>query len=154
MEGGEFYRPLRMHADFPGIDQLATHPISEIDLPDATPIIGVEVGDQACAFVVSQMAHPQSHIINLDFNGLPLSVSYCDLQDKVRVVCDPTTDMIDLNVGGLDVENQLVLLHKGRRYGQMSPGLPLDDYAFTRMNLGQWKLQHPSTRVCISPILD
>ncbi len=154
MKGGAFHKPLHIYAYFPGIDQPLLNDLSDVDLPDLTPVVGVEVNGQSCAFVLNDMKDPATHIVNLIMQGKSISVAYCDLVDCVRVVSDDSQRPIPLHVGGLDVDQQLVLLLNGERYGQESPDLPLQDYPFVRMSLLEWKQLHPDTRVYIAPKID
>ena len=152
--GGKFHKALMMHVDFPGLEQPILHDLDEIDLPDSAAIIGIEVDGEACAFVLSRMVDPKTHIVNMTMNQKAISVTYCDLTDCVRVFSDDSATRIPIHVGGLDTDRSLVLLSQGIRYGHMSSHLPHDDYPFARMNLGDWKRKHPGTKVCVPPIKD
>ena len=128
--------------------------VDDADYSDSTAIVGVDVDGMQCAFVLDEMQDPARHVVNLVINQKPISVAYCDLVDCVRVVTDDSQDPIPLNVGGLDIDNQLVLSLRGTRYGQQSPDLPLNDYPFTRTTLGDWKSQFPKTMICVPPEVD
>jgi hypothetical protein len=154
IKGGTFHKPLQIYAYFAGIDQPVLSESSDVDLPDLTPVVGVEVNGESCAFVLEEMRDPATHIVNLIMNDKPISVAYCDLVDCVRVVSDESQKPIPLHVGGLDVDQQLVLLLNGERYGQESADLPLQDYPFVRMSWLEWKQLHPDTRVYLAPQID
>ena len=146
MKGGQFYKSLQLHVDFPSIDDPVTTSIDEVDLPDSTPVIGVEVDGKTCAYVVSRMVDPMAHIVTMTLNQTRVSVTYCDLKDCVRVLnMEGTSD--SLHVGGLDIDNHLVLLMNGVRYGQMSAGIPLKDHPHVRTTLGDWRMQFPDSQV-------
>ena len=151
MKGGTFHKPLHEFFNIPGIEQPTLQKIEDIDLLDSTPVIGIVVEEDAYAFVVEKMHDPRAHIVNLILNEKAISVTYCNLQDCVRVVTNDSEMPIPLRLGGLDVDAQLVLLLDGRRYGQTSSGLPLSDHVFSRMNLGEWKQLHPSGMICVPP---
>lgn len=97
------------------------------------------------------MLNPKHHIVNLVLNQNPVSVTYCDLVDCVRVLTDETKVAIPLRVGGFDIDNQMVFLFGDHRYGQSSDGVPLRDHAFDRTTLGKWTELHPSTVVYLGP---
>jgi hypothetical protein len=154
IKGGAFHKPLQIYAYFAGIDQPMLNESSGVDLPDLTPVVGVEVNGESCAFVLHQMRDPATHIVNLIMNDKAISVAYCDLVDCVRVVSDDSDKPIPLHVGGLDVDQQLVLLLNGERYGQESADLPLQDHPFVRTSWLEWKQLHPDTRVYLAPKID
>ncbi|MGI9473523.1 MAG: DUF3179 domain-containing (seleno)protein [Rubripirellula sp.] len=157
MEGGEFYEPLVFFVDYPGVDDPSLQELSEVDVPEEAPIVGVEVDGESCAFVLEQMTDPTRHIANLTINKVPISVSYCDLADCARVLTNQPKDSrgpnqtLGLSVGGLDINHQLVYLLRGERYGQESKGIPLADYPFERMRFDEWIQKHPDTLVYIAP---
>ena len=84
------------------------------------------------------------------FSGVPISVTYCDLADCVRVLTSESRGYpLALDVGGLDANNKLVLLYGEEMYPQASQRLPLPDYPFYRTTWGQWKSQHPDSQVVV-----
>jgi hypothetical protein len=155
LQAGRHYKSLRVFSDQPGVTQPALVVVADnIETPDSTPIVGVEINGQACALVLDSMSDIDRHVVNLVIGNNPISVAYCDLADCVRVVKDDRTESaspIPLRVGGLDINHQLVLLLRGERYGQQSLGLPLQDHPFTRTSLGEWKKRHPKTWLYVDP---
>jgi hypothetical protein len=149
VNGGEFHKPLELFVEYAGHQQVTLKNAAEADCPNETPIVGVEVDNLQCAFILDEMKDPARHVVNLVMNGTPISVAYCDLVDCVRVVTDDSQTPIPLNVGGLDIDKQLVLLLGGKRYGQESADLPLADHPFIRTTLGDWKKRFPQTMICI-----
>ncbi len=149
--GGGFYKPLEMVADFPGVEQPTLLDVESVELPLSTPIVGVEVDGEFCAFVLESMLDPRHHIVNLMLKRTPLSVTYCNLVDCVRVLTRDSETPIPLRVGGLDVDRQMVLLLDETRYGQSSGELPLQDHEFVRMTLSEWANLHPATKVYVGP---
>ena len=158
-KGGRFYKPLFDLVDMPGVSDPELVDASEVELPDSTDVIGIEVGGKAIAFDLQSMGKPERHIVNLLVDQQPISVTYCNLVDCVRVFkrrensdSKQTEDsdaaergVIPLRVGGLDIDRQMVLLLEGERYGQESPSIPLIDHPHRRTSLGQWKRLHPHT---------
>ncbi|WP_197455889.1 DUF3179 domain-containing (seleno)protein [Stieleria neptunia] len=141
-----------MTVDHAGVEQPPLQRSDAVDLIDSTPVVGIEVEDRAIAFVLEKMRDPKAHVVNLHFGQqTSVSVSYCSLVDCVRVLKDDSESPIPLHVGGLDIDNQMVFLLNGKRYGQMSAALPLEDYPYARTTWGAWKQQHPKTRICIPP---
>lgn len=147
LAGGKHHKPLRMVVDFPGIQDPPLKLAAHSNLPDSTRVIGIEVNGEPCAIVLGAMVDPARHIINLVLNHQPVSVTYCDLADCVRVLTDERKAAIPLRVGGLDMDDQMVLLFENQRYAQLSMKLPLQDFPFVRTNLGAWMILHPASLV-------
>ncbi len=145
--GGDYYFPLQRLFEFPGVDHPSMVSKDHIALASETPIVGIEVSGEAYAFVLDSMSDPRTHIVNLYVHGVAISVTYCNLSDCIRVLTTEGKELLPLGVGGLDVDNQLVLLWQGIRYGQSSTKLPLADYPFHRMKWGEWLSKYPDTRV-------
>jgi hypothetical protein len=146
------HKPLRLIYDVAGIDRPELLDVGEIEMDDSTPVIGVQVGDESCAFVLSTMDQPNRHIVNTIMNQTAVSLTYCPLVDCVRVVRgadgDQSADQtIPLRLGGLNEEDQMVLMLRGVRYDQESEYLPLADHPYERVTLGHWKQRHPRTKV-------
>jgi hypothetical protein len=117
-------------------------------LHESDEVIGILVADQAYAFPRRSMQSPSTHIINLNIDATPISVTYCDIADQARVLCRPRgTDPFELRIGGLDENSQMVLLLEGIRYGQSSPEVPLDDLPFERTTLSNWIDKYPDSMI-------
>lgn len=149
--GGEYYKQLKIVSDYAGHVPTELLDAESVTLPPSTEIVGVEVAGEFCAFVLDSMSNPRYHIVNTMLNMKPISVTYCDLVDCVRVLTDDDSTTIPLHMGGLDVNNQMVLLLDGERFGQSSEGLPLKDHDFVRTTLGDWMNRHPSTKIYVCP---
>lgn len=147
MAGGKYYKPLRMLLDCPPVFSTSSSPVDGVELPDDTPIIGLNSRGEPFAVALKALRSPDRHIVNLMVNEEPISVSYCDLKDCVRVLSRRGNSPIPLRVSGLDVDNQMVFLLEGQRYGQTSMDIPLEDYPFQRTTLGEWKRQFPNSRI-------
>ncbi len=145
--GGEFYEPLQLFFEFPGVDHPSMVANAEVQIASETSVVGIEIAGEALAFVLDGMANPKKHIANLHVHGTAISVTYCNLVDCVRVLAQDGEKALTLSVGGLDVNNQMVLLWEGKRYGQSCLEIPLADYPFERMQWGEWLSQYPETRV-------
>lgn len=149
---GEYHKRLLTCVDYPGISLTSFENLHHVHLEDSTPIIGIQFDGEEVALVVEKMTDPKAHIVNLNFHGKKsISVTYCYLLDCARVVSEDSKVPIPLHVGGIDIDQQMVLLFNGKRYSQTSPDLPLTDYPFQRMSLGTWKRLYPNTHVFVPP---
>ena len=136
-----------MGADYPAVQKPDLVELDTVELDDSTQVIGVEVDGQPVAFVLDAMTRPDRHIVSTMIKGKPLAVTYCDLADCARVLTNDAKELIPLRVGGLDDQNQMILLLNGQLYGQSSGALPLQDQPFARMDLKQWRELHPSSKI-------
>lgn len=146
-DASDTHKLLRMIYDIPGVDDPELVDVAESELPGATPIVGVEVGGESYAFSLQAMDQPAFHVVNLLAGTQPITVTYCPLIDCVRVFSSEDDETIPMRLGGLNEEDEMVLLLNGTRYDQRSTKLPLSDYGFQRSTLGQWKKSHPRTKV-------
>jgi hypothetical protein len=145
---GEHHEELRLVTDIAGVNQPEFSNARSTSLRESDEVIGVVVSGKAFAFSREAMNHPIRHIINLNIDDTPVSVTYCGMVDTARVLTGPTgPSPIPLRVGGQDIHYQLVYLLEGTRYGQSSPDLPLQDYPFERTTLESWLARYPDTRI-------
>ncbi|MCD0462933.1 DUF3179 domain-containing (seleno)protein [Roseiconus lacunae] len=150
----ENHPKLRALASFKGHRDPVLRDSSDVQLDDAAEVIGVEMDGVQCAVVMAPMVDPKNHIVNLVLAGKPVTVTYCDLANCVRVVTDNRSDSvpsdsIPLNVGGLDVFNRMVVELDGELYAQSSENLPLADYPYERTTWGSWRKDNAETKVWI-----
>ena len=157
MRGGKHYKRLKLLTEYPGIYRHDLLTADKVNLAPETAVAGLEVDGQHYAFVLETMV--ERHIANLVLDELPISVTYCDLADCVRVFTLPpaallapaVTAPLKFSVGGLDIDNRLVLLLDEQRYSQESKQIPAADYPFDRMRWDQWLKKHPDTLVYLAP---
>lgn len=150
--GGEHYLPLQRVVDMPGNDAANLMSSFEIDFADETPIVGIERVGKAVAFAIDGLRGPKRHIVNLMIGNKPVSVTYCDKVDCVRALTTDSQSPIPLRVGGMDINDQMVVILNNTRYGQSSLALPLTDFPFERTTWGKWKRQHPDSKIFISDL--
>ena len=153
MAGGDFYKPLIKFMDAPGIDDPEVLRANQVDLPSNREIIGVEAGGKYYALLLEALVDPRQHVVNLPTDQGSVSVTYCDIQDCIRVLESPFDTPVPLRIGGLNEEGELVLLLNGDRYDQTSPDVPLVDIEYSRSTWGAWKSLHPDTLIYVGEIL-
>ena len=155
-KGGKYYGPLKAVIEVIGVENPDLVAAADSDTPDSAEVIAFEVDGRAFAFCVDSMLDIERHVVNVNLGKRHVAVAYCDLSDCTRVVTrqkdtPDSGDTIDrsnpLGIGGLDVNDELVLLYEGERYAHRSDALPMDDVTFERMSLGEWKTRHPETLI-------
>ena len=118
-------------------------------LSDDTEVIGVILNGEARAYsILALSGGPGKHIVNDVVAGVPITVTYCDLNVFCRVVKskDVSDEPLVLGCGGF-IDRQLQILIDGVRYPQNSLHLPCEDQEFERTTWNQWKAAHPKTSV-------
>src|SRR5438105_7303951 len=85
----------------PGIDRPAAVPADEADLDANTEVIGVVVGGKARAYVLAALRGPMHHVVNDVLGADPVTVTYSDRADCVRVFTGPAAGRpLDFGLGG------------------------------------------------------
>lgn len=141
------HHALRFVYDVPGVTPRQLPVASDVAMRDSTPVVGIEANGETFAFSLPTMYEPIHHIVNVFAGADAISVTYCPLVDCVRVFRRRGDRPTPLRLGGLNERSELVLLLDGTRYDQSSLQLPLEDFPFQRLTFGQWKRQHPGTKV-------
>lgn len=142
---------IRVLTDVPGVDFPRFDNISKVAFSAQAEVVGVDVNGLARAYPLSLLKSVDNHIVNDLLDGKPLSITYCNLADRVRVLTwNHRGYRIPLSVGGLDENRQMLLVFGDEeRFRQDSKSLPLDDHPFARMTLGEWSSRHPRSLVFV-----
>jgi hypothetical protein len=147
---------------WPGIQQPPTQSADEADLQDDAEVIGVCVEGRARAYEIAALSGgPEFHVVNDLLAGRPLTVVYCDLTRRARVLTSATCSVpLDIGVGGWDADKGLLLYVGGVQYAledgknitePEEPPLPYQQIKYERMTWGQWRRAHPDTDVYLAP---
>ena len=147
--------------DLPVIENPCVLPAASVRLQDDVPVIGVSIGGRHRAYVLEAFAPLDQHVVNDHFGGAPVSVTYCDRTDCVRVFTAPGQERtLDLAVGGWVgryEEGTLVLGVGSNHYRQTTgeaieetaPPFPYRDVDFVRTTWKHWHDAHPDSDVYI-----
>jgi hypothetical protein len=136
---------------------------SQTEVAESSKVIGVVVNGQARAYLMSAMGIPgdalseesevdlewylKRHVVNDVIADSPVSITYCDLSQCVRVLTSQGQQQpLRLRIGGIS-EGKMLLLYEGQRYEQSDDAIPLQDVSFTVTSWGQWKNEHTLTLV-------
>jgi len=121
-------------------------------------VIGIEVDGHPRAYRLAAFRDRSHHVVNDMIDGVPVTVSYCDLSDCVRTYTDHAKSVpLEVSVAGLFEGGELVLDVGGHLFFQktgkpLKPGegpssLPLERLSPIRTTWEQWRREHPSTGV-------
>lgn len=157
-----------MYSPYRGLDHPRVSPAQEARVEDDEEVIGVMVGDKARAYRIKVMEGPRRHIVNDVINGVPISITFCDITMCARAfTSDSTHKTLDLDTGGFH-DHQMVLLIDGRLYyqktGKAVPAnafkmqgyeppddktvpFPFAEYPIVRSSWKAWKVAHPNTDI-------
>lgn len=131
-----------------------TFKANEVTLPDSTIVIGVNAGGHAKCYVKEVMQPIASHVVNDTIGLTPVSITYCDQKDFVRVFRGTETGQTcDVKVGGY-MNDEMALMIGGTMFGQSSKDIPLPDAEFQQVTWGEWKAAHPETRIYLGYLAD
>ena len=118
--------------------------VDQTELPDDAEVIGIEVNGQSYAFPKRFMMGVGDHIASEVFDGLPVTVTYCNESECVRVFSNrQSSSRIELEQFGL-INEGLAVKFQGKVYAQESSDIPLEDYDFTVASWLEWKENNPS----------
>jgi hypothetical protein len=124
---------------------------------DDTQVIGVTLGDRHRAYLLADLWRPDRHVQNDLFDDIPVSVTFCDLDNCVKAFTDDTRGRpLDLRNGGPHPKkSRKMILGVGGRTFEQDTGRPLDgdtDRPFpyaavpaVRTTWGEWRTAHPDT---------
>jgi hypothetical protein len=142
---------------FPGLDRPPMLPAAEAQLDDEDRVIGIEVGTRSRGYHLKSMKHLMRTVINDLIEEVPVTVTYCDRTDRVRVLTAAQRGRpLRVGVGGW-FEGRLVLFQEGVFYFQENgkalapgqPGLPYEEHPFQVVTWRAWRDAHPDTDVYV-----
>jgi hypothetical protein len=98
---------------------------SQATMAPGEPVIGIVIGGRARAYRLTALDAPEAHLINDRIGDVPVLVTYCNLNQCVRVFTDaPGRGTLDAEVAGL-FRSEMVLKVGDGLYFQDS-GAPFD----------------------------
>jgi hypothetical protein len=146
--------------DLPPIQQPRTYPGPARLIPERMVVIGVSAGGKHRAYLLSALTHMQTHVINDVLGTLPVTVSYCDRTECVKVFKGTARGVpLAVSVAGWRQfanggRGGMVVKVNGKRYHQSSgkaldsaDHFPYAEHSFTRTTWKAWKQAHPDTDV-------
>jgi hypothetical protein len=143
------------------MDGIVRPPIVEAGASGLRPdeeVIGVEVDGHPRAYRLAAFRDRSHHVVNDVIDGVPVTVSYCDISDCVRTYTDRgKSGPLEVSVAGLFEGGDMVLDVGGHLYFQKTgeplqpvegrSTLPLERLSPTRTTWERWRRDHPSSGV-------
>jgi hypothetical protein len=142
---GQFHKALLLRLDEEGMKNPLFRELDEVPIEDNEVVFGIVVDGKAIAF--HREVFLENHILNFMTEHRPISVTYCDIAKCCRVFTSDAEQPVSLRVGGLDVDEQLVLLLDGIRYGQSNQAILLVEIPHEIMTFASWRAKHPESTI-------
>ena len=138
----------------PGISNPTLYVADEVNLPEEAMIIGCVVEGQARAYLQEAMTPISAHVVNDMVGQLPVTVTFCNQTDCVRVFArEKPETTIDMKTAGF-ADNEMMLMLDGTVHAHSSTTIPLKDVDFVRTLWIAWKVEHPDTQVFLGELAD
>lgn len=133
----------------------------EFQLNPQALVIGVSVAGEHRAYLVSALAgsgtittpeervhEREKRVVNDLLGGVPVSITFCDENQTVRVFTAPQVE--PLTMGVIDWSNDQLQLQCGfRLFAQLDPNAPLEDLPFEVTSWGDWRERHSTTDIYV-----
>ena len=135
----------------PGVRDPIIHS-ADIRLPDENAeVVGVVVNGHPRAYVLQIMSFaPTRHVVNDLIEGVPVTATYCNLCDRVRVFTKPgSEEPLDVGLDSALRQGKMLLVVDRREYLHDAEDVPLEDLEFERASWNSWKTVHPDTDIYV-----
>ena len=138
----------------PGISRPTLYTAKDVNLPEDAMIIGCMIDGQARAYLQEAMTPVTANVVNDMVGQLPVTVTFCNQTDCVRVFAAETSEEpIDMKTAGFS-NSEMVLMLDGISHSHSSTAIPLKDVDFVRTLWIAWKVEHPETKVFLGDQAD
>jgi hypothetical protein len=139
-----------LQVNWPGIREPATESADSARLNDGATVFGVSVNGQSRAYSMMAMTGSMRHVINDVVGGAPVSLTFCEVTNCVRVFTktEQGANPLDVSVRGWK-DGQLWLGIDGQNFPQDSREIPLEDLTCERTSWKAWKDAHADSDVFV-----
>ena len=141
--------------NFPRVEKFNSFP-SEYGVYLDQEVIGIVIDGHPRAYVLQSFVYkpgmttigPGVHIVNDDLAGTPISVTYCDQADQIKVL-DREPEKL-MKVYGFDAHSEeMVIEYDGKAFNQSHSGQEVREREYHRMKLRDWVDLHPETELYV-----
>jgi hypothetical protein len=142
-------------ADDPNVVRGVRDPVTQSAdirlLDEEAEVIGVVVNGHSRAYVLQIMSFaPTRHVVNDLIEGVPVTATYCNLCDRVRVFTkEGSHEALDVAVDSALRQGKMLLLVDRREYLHDAEDVPLDEMDFERASWKEWKTEHPDSDIYV-----
>jgi Protein of unknown function (DUF3179) len=145
--------------EMPGLRNPPALSATASKIADGDEVVGVVVNGKPRAYSLKALKYPPWHIVNDVVVGVPVSVTYCDRTNCMRVYTDrQSSSPLDIDLGGLYGKEMVVKIggvlyfqETGKPFeaGDGAPALPYADHPWERTTWKEWNQRHPDSDVFI-----
>ena len=148
-------KPRKTEATGPATLKLDPAMMPRMPLADSAPVIGVSLNGRHRAYPLQLLMRPDTHVVNDLYDSTPVTVTFCDVDQCVRVFTDPARrEKLDIAVGGSDKRRtgKMLLKTNAVLYWQdnaepleatTKTPFPFGTLEHQRTTWGEWRTLHP-----------
>jgi hypothetical protein len=145
-----------------GLDRPPAVAAAEADLEPDDEVIGVLAGGKSRAYLVTALRSSMHHVVNDVLGSTPVSVTYCDRTECVRVFTGPA-DGRPLPMSQAGWNGEALMLRYGTRFYMQPTGqaaipdaepIPCPTLPTERTTWKAWRAAHPDTDVFVGVLRD
>lgn len=130
---------------------------AQATLADDDEVIGVVINQHPRAYRLKALLGVQNHVVNDLLDGVPVSVTYCDERNCIRIFTGDGKEPLKIRSGGYNMG--MILMADGAFYAQatrqplneQAAPFPYDAMDFERTTWAKWRATHPTTDVYEAP---
>mgnify|MGYP001333423041 CR=1 FL=1 len=131
----------------PGMTAPVTLTADEARVSGTEQVIGITIGDEHRAYIVTAFEPLGQKVINDLINEIPVTVTYCDIYERARVFTSTERgEYLTVGLGGW-MNKEMFFYFDNIRFSQSSQNAPLPDYPYIITTWGEWLEEHPESRI-------
>mgnify|MGYP006099328907 FL=1 len=131
----------------PGMIAPVTLMAKEARVTGTEQVIGITIGDEHRAYLVDAFAPLGQKVVNDLINGIPVTVTYCDIYESARAFTSSDRgEYLTVGLGGW-MNKEMFFYFNNIRFAHSSKNAPLPDYPYIITTWGEWLEEHPESRI-------
>jgi hypothetical protein len=139
--------PGDMPMTLPGMIAPVTLTATEAQVSGTEQVIGITIGDEHRAYLVNAFAPIGQKVVNDLINGIPVTVTYCDIHERARAFTSSDRgEHLTVGLGGWD-NKEMFFYFNNIQFAHSSQNAPLPDYPYIITTWREWLEEHPESRI-------
>ena len=136
-----------MPMTLPGMIAPVTLTATEAQVSGTEQVIGITIGDEHRAYLVNAFAPIGQKVVNDLINGIPVTVTYCDIHERARAFTSSDRgEHLTVGLGGWD-NKEMFFYFNNIQFAHSSQNAPLPDYPYIITTWREWLEEHPESRI-------
>ncbi len=136
----------RIEVNFAGVENPRFVNADAVLLPDSVEVLGITTNGISRAYLLAGMSTGPTHVVHDQLSGLPVTITYCDINDCVLAHHRQDIEPHEYQMGGWDGK-EMTLVIQGKRYPLTDPDIPLASLPIERTTWKEWKTRFPETKI-------